>query len=160
MQPNLPQRAHHSLPCGDNLVARVVGHPLVEADDCEVSGAGADLLDEGCLEGLLELYREDAEYRIDPFMEPLVGANAIRRHWNEVMASQDHIEFDAERVWVSGRTVLGSWHAALTQRASADRVRVRGFSTMELDGTGLIVRMRDWPVTRTVGIDSSYKPRG
>jgi ketosteroid isomerase-like protein len=111
-------------------------------------------------EAMLELYREDAEYRIDPFMQPLVGANAIRRHWNEIMASQDHIEFDAERVWVSGRTVLGSWHAALTQRASADRVRVRGFSTMELDGTGLIVRMRDWPVTRTVGIDSSYKPRG
>ena len=109
---------------------------------------------------MLELYAEDAEYRLDPFMPPLVGANAIRRHWNALGASQDHIEFDAERVWVSGRTVLGSWHAALTQRVSADRVRLRGFSTMELDDAGLIVRMREWPVTRTVGIDSSYKPKG
>lgn len=108
-------------------------------------------------DAMLELYAERAEYRLDPFMEPLAGLNAIREHWNAVVASQDHIEFDAERVWVSGRTVLASWHAALTRRASADRVRVRGFSTMELDGQGRIERMRDWPVERVVGVDSSYK---
>jgi len=108
-------------------------------------------------EAMLELYAERAEYRLDPFMEPLAGLNAIREHWNAVVATQDHIEFDAERVWVSGRTVLVSWHAALTRRASADRVRLRGFSTMELDGQGRIERMRDWPVERVVGVDSSYK---
>lgn len=109
-------------------------------------------------DAMLELFCEDAEFRSDPFAQPLVGANAIRQHWNEVAASQDHIEFDAERVWVSGRTVLGSWHVALTRRSSAERVRVRGFSTIELDEEGRIMRMRDWPVARTVGIDSSYKP--
>lgn len=109
-------------------------------------------------DAMLELFREDAEYRTDPFAPPLVGANAIRGYWNEVAATQDHVEFDAERVWVSGRTVLGSWHAALTRRADAERVRVRGFSTMELDEGGLIVRMRAWPLTQAVGIDSSYKP--
>ena len=108
-------------------------------------------------DALLELYSAEAEYRIDPFMEPMQGLNAIRAHWNGVVAAQDHIEFDAERVWVSGRTVLGSWHAALTERATADRVRVRGFSTMELDDQGRIVRMREWPVRRVVGIDSSYR---
>ena len=110
-------------------------------------------------DAMMELFSEAAEYRTDPFMQQLEGATAIRRHWNEVAASQDHVEFDAERVWVSGRTVLGSWHAALTLRASAERVRVRGFTTMELDEDGLIVRMREWPLMRTVGIDSSYKPR-
>jgi ketosteroid isomerase-like protein len=110
-------------------------------------------------DALLELYGDGAEYRLDPFMEPMVGLVAIREHWNGVVATQDHIEFDAERVWVSGRTVLGSWHAALTQRASADRLRVRGFSTMELDEAGRIARMREWPVSRVVGIDSSYRKR-
>ncbi len=108
-------------------------------------------------DAMLELYAKDAEYRIDPFLEPMTGLVAIRQHWNGVAASQDHIEFDAERVWVSGRTVLGSWHVALTERATADRVRVRGFSTMELDDQGRISRMREWPVRRVVGIDSSYK---
>jgi ketosteroid isomerase-like protein len=108
-------------------------------------------------DAMLELYAQDAEYRIDPFMEPMSGLVAIRQHWNGVAAAQDHIEFDAERVWVSGRTVLASWHVALTEQATADRVRVRGFSTMELDEHGRISRMREWPVRRVVGIDSSYK---
>ena len=109
-------------------------------------------------DAMLELYSEDAEYRLDPFMQPLVGVNAIREYWNGVVAAQDHIEFDAEHVWVSGRTVLGSWHVAFTHRAAAGRQRVRGFTTMELDDDGLIARMREWPVTRSVGTDSSYKP--
>ena len=107
-------------------------------------------------EAMLELYADGAEFKVDPFMAPLVGLNAIREHWNGVVAEQDHIEFDAERVWVSGSTVLGSWHVALTRRATADRVRVRGFSTLELDDDGRILRMREWPVERVVGIDSSY----
>ena len=49
-------------------------------------------------DAMLELYREDAEYRIDPFMRPMQGANAIREHWNDVCASQAHVEFDPERV--------------------------------------------------------------
>ena len=108
---------------------------------------------------MLELFADGAEYRVDPFTEPLAGLNAIREHWNGVAAAQDHIEFDAERVWVSGRTVLGNWHVVLTRRASADRVRIRGFSIMELDDRGLITRMKEWPVERVVGIDSSYRKR-
>jgi ketosteroid isomerase-like protein len=108
-------------------------------------------------DAMLDLYADGAEYRLDPFLEPLAGLNAIRAHWNAVAVEQDHIEFDAERVWVSGRTVLGSWHVALTRRASAERVRVRGFTTMELDDQGRIVRMREWPVSRVVGVDSSYQ---
>ncbi len=110
-------------------------------------------------DAMLELYSRDAEYRIDPFVDPMRGLNAIRAHWNGVVAAQDHIEFDAERVWTSGRTVLGSWHAALTERATAERIRVRGFSTMELDDEGRITRMREWPVRAVVGIDSSYRKR-
>jgi hypothetical protein len=108
-------------------------------------------------DAMLELFSDDAEYRIDPFVEPLIGLVAIRAHWNGVVAAQDHIEFDAERVWVSGRTILGSWHVALTERATADRVRIRGFSTLEIDEHGRIARLREWPVRRVVGIDSSYR---
>jgi ketosteroid isomerase-like protein len=110
-------------------------------------------------DAMLELFADGAEHRLDPFAPPLEGQNALREHWNRVAAEQDHIEFDAERVWVSGRTVLASWHVALTRRATAERVRVRAFSSMELDDDGLIRRMRDWPVQQVVGIDSSYKPR-
>lgn len=94
---------------------------------------------------------EDAEYHYDPFEPPLVGANDIRRYWNGIAADQSDVDFDAERVWVVGRTVLSSWHGAHSLRLSTDRVRVRGFATMEIDEAGLISRSREWPASRRDG---------
>jgi ketosteroid isomerase-like protein len=107
---------------------------------------------------LMELYAEDAEYRVDPFMASLTGANAIREHWNAVVASEAHVDFDVERIWVSGRTVLASWHGAYTRSTSGDRVRARGFSTIELDDEGLVSRWRDWTLERHIGSDSKFRP--
>ena len=103
----------------------------------------------------VELFREDAEYRPDPFEPALVGSNAIRESWNGMAASQKDVEFDAERIWVSGATVLASWHGAYTLSATAERVRTLGFLTLELDEDGLISRLREWPASRTVGLDST-----
>jgi ketosteroid isomerase-like protein len=103
------------------------------------------------------LFRGDAEYRFDPFEPPLVGVNAIRAYWNEAAATQVHVDFDAERVWVVGTTVLASWHAAFTRRVSGERVRYRGFMTLELDDAGLVSRFREWSLGRTVGTDRTMK---
>ena len=107
----------------------------------------------------MELYREDAEFRLDPFEEPARGANEIREIWNDVAATQDHVEFDAERVWLVERTILTSWHAAFTRRSNSDRIRIRGFSTFELDDSGLIQRARQWAQSRVVGRDSTLRPQ-
>ena len=57
---------------------------------------------------MLDALRGDAEYRGDPFEPPLDRArSAIREHWNGVAAEQADVEFDAERVWVSGRDRAG-----------------------------------------------------
>jgi ketosteroid isomerase-like protein len=106
----------------------------------------------------LSLFREDAEYRADPFEPALAGANAIRAYWNDLAETWTHVEFDAERVWVAGNTVLSSWHSAATSRGTAERVRYRGFMTFELDDAGLVSRFRQWPVARTVGVDSTVDP--
>jgi hypothetical protein len=109
-------------------------------------------------EQMMELYADAPSYRHDPFEPEAVGSNDVRAHWNELAASRAHVDFDAERTWVSGRTVLTSWHAAFTRRTTAERFRVRGFSTMELDEEGRITRQRDWPSTRLIGIDSTHVP--
>jgi ketosteroid isomerase-like protein len=130
-------------------------------------GDGQDLLDRFKrawerldVDAAVALFREDAEYRADPFEAPMAGANAIRAYWNDVAASQTHVEFDAERVWVSGPTVLTSWHGAFTLRATGDRVRQRGFMTLELDDAGLVARLRQWSIGRTVGQYRTYRPEG
>ncbi len=113
---------------------------------------------------ILELFAEDAGYRADPFTEPLSGANAIRALWNQVATEQANVEFDAERIWVSGPAVLVSFHAAYTRRVDAARIRVRGFMTFELgaprqDGKRpLVERFRAWPIEREVGRDATFTP--
>ena len=128
-------------------------------------GAGQDLLaawkrawEARDVDALLALFTETADMRSDPFVEPSVGANAIRACWNEFAAGTAHAEFDAERIWVHDHTVLASWHGALTDRRSAQRTRLRGFLAFDLDDAGIIVRLRGWPVERVVGIDSTFKP--
>ena len=107
----------------------------------------------------MELYRDDAEFRLDPFEEPARGANEIRAIWTDLAATQVHVQFDAERVWAVERTVLTSWHAAFTRRSNAERVRIRGFSTFELDDAGLIQRAKQWAAARVVGLDSTLRPQ-
>lgn len=104
----------------------------------------------------MALYADDAEHRADPFEEPRVGANAVREMWNQMAATQGNVEFDAERIWVVASTVLASYHAAYTERATALRVRRRVFVTFELNDDKRIVRAREWPTSRTVGTDSTF----
>lgn len=106
---------------------------------------------------IVELFGNDIDYRVDPFAEPLIGLNAVRGLWNDIVASQEHVEFDAERIWLSGTTVLASWHAAYTRATTAERIRVRGFMTMELGDDRRVVRLRQWPAERVVGHDSKVK---
>ena len=109
---------------------------------------------------VMTIFTDEAEYREDPFEEPFKGANAIRAYWNEAVAGQAHVEFDAERIWVAGDTILASWHCAFTRRANSERVRLRGFMTLEVDGSRKVWRFREWWHRRVVGTDSTFRPEG
>jgi ketosteroid isomerase-like protein len=106
----------------------------------------------------MELYRDDAEHRDHPFREAVRGANDIRAMWNDIAVNEANVEFDAERVWVSGRTVLANFHAAYTDRTTGERHRIRGFMTAELDADGRVQRLREWPIAQVVGTDSTFRP--
>lgn len=103
------------------------------------------------------LFNEHAEWRPDPFEDPITGANAIREHWNLLAATQVNVEFDAERTWVVEDAILSSWHGATTDRATGARTRLRGFLAIEVDGERRIQRFRQWAVSRVVGQDSTVK---
>jgi ketosteroid isomerase-like protein len=132
-----------------------VPHDLTPGDGQDVLARFKECREHRDPDLMLDLFAEDAEYRSDPFETPLSGPVAIREHWNRVAAEQADVEFDAERVWVSGRAVLASWHAAYTLQGSGDRLRERGFMALELDDVGLIDRLRAWPVVRVVAAGSA-----
>jgi uncharacterized protein (TIGR02246 family) len=128
-------------------------------------GAGQDLLaawkrawEARDADAFVALFTEDADARFDPFSESSVGANAIRASINQLVAGARNTEFDAERIWVTDRSVLASWHGASTDPATAERTRHRGFLAFDLAPDGRIARLRGWPLSRVVGIDSTLRP--
>jgi uncharacterized protein (TIGR02246 family) len=128
-------------------------------------GAGQDLLaawkrawEARDVDAFLALFTDDADFRPDPFAESIVGETAIRTYWNDFAARTAHTELDTERLWVVDRSVLAAWHGATTLRATAERVRHRGFLAIDLDAEGRISRLRSYPRERTVGTDTSFKP--
>lgn len=135
-----------------------MAQPLVPGDAQSLLEAWKRAWERRDVDAALALFREDAEMRPDPFAEPVAGENGIRAWWNELMAANVHLELDAERSWVSGRTVLAAWHGARTVRRTADRVRIRGFLVLDLDDEGRIARLRGWPLERIVGKDSTVRP--
>jgi ketosteroid isomerase-like protein len=108
----------------------------------------------------VSLFRDDAEYRPDPFEPALTGGLAIREALNAEAAAWANVEFDAERIWISGAAVLTSWHGARTRRVDGERVRSRGFMAIEVDDELRISRLRGWTLTRDVGRDSTFSVDG
>jgi ketosteroid isomerase-like protein len=90
------------------------------------------------------LFSDDAEYQEDPFEPAMVGHNAIRAYLLEAAERQQDVEFTVERHWVSAPTVLAAWHASYVRRSDQARVRLAGFTTMEIADDGRIARFREW----------------
>jgi len=128
-----------------------VPDPLTPGDGQDLLARFKEARERRDPDAMVELFTSSAEVRHDPFATELHGALDVRAYWNAAAAEQAAVEFDAERVWVVGRPVLASWHEAFPRRVTAERIRVRGFSVLELDRDGLIERMRSWPVDRVVG---------
>ena len=77
-------------------------------------GAGATRTDPGPLRGRRRVPRATRSTRAAQGRQ--CHPRATGTGWPPTQAN---VEFDAERVWVSGATVLASWHAAYTRRTPA-----------------------------------------
>ncbi len=64
------------------------------------------------------LFADRAEVSLDPFGAPMVGHNDLRAMLLENSREQDQVEITVERHWVSGTTVLASFHVSLIERAT------------------------------------------
>ncbi|HEX9044400.1 MAG TPA: nuclear transport factor 2 family protein [Candidatus Limnocylindrales bacterium] len=96
---------------------------------------------------LVALFAERAELRPDPFADLVLGRNDIRAYWASAVDAMGQPEVTVERHWVSGDTVLASWHASYVS-ADHSRTRLAGFVTIELvDGS--IERLKVWSSRRS-----------
>ena len=112
------------------------------------------------VDAAIECFAVDAELRPDPFAAAMADQTAIRAWGNRLAASVVHTEADAERIWLAGDTILVAFHGAWTERATADRIRIRGMLCLELDAERRVRRARAWALSRVVGTDSTIEPTG
>jgi SnoaL-like domain len=95
------------------------------------------------------LFTEEAELTLDPFASPLAGHNALRAYLNDAAEAERYFDLAIERHWVSGDTVLASWHASWNHAADETaKVRQAGFLSAEVGEDGRIGRLKLWAVTR------------
>ena len=64
------------------------------------------------------LFTADAIYREQPFQEPFVGREAIRRYWHDVTRSQSAIELRYGTPLATGRRLAVEWWANLLNDGS------------------------------------------
>jgi hypothetical protein len=93
-----------------------------------------------------ELFTEDAIYREQPFHEPFVGREAIKRYWASVTATQSDIEMRYGPLIVGDHCVAVEWWVNL-RNASAPITLVGEFFLLFADG-GQCRELREyWTLT-------------
>ena len=95
-----------------------------------------------------DLFTEDAQVVLDPFMPPLAGHNDLRAYLLEAAGAERYYDLAIERHWVAGDAVLAAWHASWNRTAVEAKVRQAGFLSAEVGGDGRVVRLKLWTVTR------------
>jgi nuclear transport factor 2 (NTF2) superfamily protein len=93
-------------------------------------------------------FADEAELVLDPFAAPLAGHNALRAYL--LRAGDTELDYDlvVERHWVSGSTILASWHAGWKRRDNGAMIRQAGFLSAEVGEDGRIGRLKQWTVSR------------
>jgi ketosteroid isomerase-like protein len=103
----------------------------------------------------VDLFDPDATWQVGPFDPPLAGHNELRRYLLDASRQQEQVSFTIERHWVSGDTVLASWHLSFVDRQTDARVRRAGFLTAAVGADGRITQSRTWwmeaPVAAAAG---------
>ena len=99
-------------------------------------------------DGYTELFTEDAQVVLDPFLPPLAGHNDLRAYLLAAAEAERYYDLAVERHWVSGDAVLAAWHASWNRTADEAKVRQAGFLSAEVGADGRIVRLKHWTVTR------------
>lgn len=82
----------------------------------------------GDSDGIVKLFTEDAKYYETPFDEPMVGASAIRKYWQEgAELAQEDVEFQFDNLVIDGNRCFAHWSASFIRVSSGSRVELDGF---------------------------------
>jgi len=95
-------------------------------------------------QGVMSLFVEGAEYREDPFGEPLRGERAIRNYWADAARSQRDIKVSYELLSAYGGVGIVRWQAAFVRVPSGQKVELEGIAHFKLNRDGKCTQFLEW----------------
>ena len=98
--------------------------------------------EEADAEAAAALFTEDATYLSDPFSEPHLGRDGIRRYWSEVTATQAQVEVRIGRTLTDGRRALVEWWTQMDSDGTP--VTLPGALLLDFDESGLCRALREY----------------
>jgi len=101
--------------------------------------------EQGKPDAVVKLFADGAHYHETPFDEPMVGADAIRRYWEEgAEQGQRDVEFSYEIAAVTKRTGFAYWNATFVRVPSGRAVELDGFLRADFDADDHCTVFREW----------------
>jgi uncharacterized protein (TIGR02246 family) len=92
---------------------------------------------------ILDIFSEDATYQENPFSEPLVGHEGIRRYWEQATGNHRDIRFRWRPAYSGESLHVLEWQAEFARTDSGRHVELRGVMLVELRGER-IFRFREY----------------
>ncbi|NOT08293.1 MAG: nuclear transport factor 2 family protein [Gemmatimonadales bacterium] len=90
---------------------------------------------------ILSVFSTGAVFIEDPFAEPLVGSDKIRRYWSDVPVHQSEITVTTGEIFVAGPWFSTEFKAVFRRRRTGEWIEARGALFCETDHL-LITEMR------------------
>jgi len=90
------------------------------------------------------LFTKDAEYRDDPFEEPLRGEKRIRQYWDDVAGAQRDVTVSYELLSAHSGSGIVRWRATFVRVSSGQRVELEGIAQFTLNHDSKCSRFLEW----------------
>lgn len=90
------------------------------------------------------LFDPQVSYQENPFDPPIQGFEAVRRYWQENLATQRAVKFEGRVLAVDDEVAVVNWRVGFVRVPGGEYVRLDGVSVGHFGAEGKPVLWREW----------------
>lgn len=100
--------------------------------------------EEADAEQAASLFDPEVRYQENPFAPPIHGVAAVRRYWQENLATQQGVQFEGRVLALDGNVGVVNWKVEFVRVPGGEQVRLDGVSVGQFTPDGKPVLWREW----------------
>jgi len=98
----------------------------------------------GQIDLIITVFNTDAVFLETPFVDPLIGSEAIRKYWSDVPYHQSEISVSTGEIFLVGPWFSTEFKSVFRRRRTGDWVEARGAMFCETDGNRISEMRMYW----------------